>query len=109
MEIKGLKEDKIMGNSILAEIELSEDIYAFLSTHGVSKKVIADTSCKLLALKYYQEKLLSLGKAAELAKLSKWEFIEFASENGVPVIEHDEVNLKREVDSVKELTKELCK
>lgn len=94
---------------VKAVIEFSEDLYAFLSTHGLSKKIIADTSRKLLALKYYQEKLLSLGKAAELAGLSKWNFIEFASENGVAVIEHDGVNLERELKSANVLIEELCK
>ncbi len=94
-----------MGNSVAVGIEFSKDIYAFLTTHGISKKVIADTSCRLLALKYYQERLLSLGKAAELAKLSKGEFIEFAGENGVPIIEDDEVNLKREFKSIEDLTR----
>jgi uncharacterized protein YaaW (UPF0174 family) len=61
-----------MGNSVLAEIELSEDIYAFLNTYGVSKKVIADTSCKLLALKYYQEKLqFEVKENQELKKFKK--------------------------------------
>lgn len=94
---------------VKAVIELSEDLYSFLSAHGLSKETIAATSRKLLALKCYQERTFSLGKAAELAELSKWDFIEFASENGVAVIEHDEVNLKSELESAHLLTGELCK
>jgi hypothetical protein len=38
----------------------------------VSKKVIADTSCKLLALKYYQEKLqFEVKENQELKKFKK--------------------------------------
>lgn len=92
---------------VQAIIDLSEDLYAFLAAHGFSKEIIAKESRMLFALKCYRQKLLSLGKAAELAGLSKWDFIEFASQNHIPAIDHDEVNLKREFDSAKALVEEL--
>jgi len=92
---------------VRAIIDLPEDLYAFLAAHGFSKEVIAKESRKLFALKCYRERLFSLGKAAELAGLSKWDFIEFASQNRMSIINHDEVNLKREFDSAKALVGEL--
>ena len=88
-------------------IELSGELYLTLTTFGVDKEKIASESRKLLACKYFQEKLLSLGKAAELAGFSKWEFIEYLSDNNVPVINYDEDELLREFDMVETLTEDL--
>src|SRR4030042_6989492 len=67
--------------SVKAVIDLSEDLYQTLSSHGLSKEAISKETRKLLALKCYKEKILSLGKSTELSGLSMWEFIEFLSEN----------------------------
>jgi len=40
-------------------------------------------------LKYFKEKVFSLGKAAELSGFSKWDFIEYLSDNDVPVGDYD--------------------
>ena len=96
-------------SKIEAIIEIPEELYATLSTYGFSKEVIAEESRKLLALKWYKDKKLSLGKAAELSSLSKWDFIEFLSKNGVPVITHEEINLKREFEAADNLIKRLKK
>lgn len=86
--------------TIQAVIELSEDVYLSLSAFGLTRERLAHESQRLLALKYFREKLLSLGKAAELADMSQWEFIEYLSDNNIPVIDYDEDELRREFDSV---------
>ncbi len=87
------------------DIDLPEDIYQTLSSHGFSKEVISRESKKLLALKCYKDKILSLGKSAELSGLSMWEFIEFLGENNIPVIDYSEEQLDREFESVEYLRK----
>lgn len=87
--------------TIQSVIELSEEMFLSLSSFGVTPERLADESRKLLALKYFREKLLSLGKAAELANMTKWDFIEYVSDNGVPVIDYDEKELKREFETAK--------
>ncbi len=89
----------------VVDIDLPEDIYQTLSSHGFSKEVISRESKKLLALKCYKDKILSLGKSAELSGLSMWEFIEFLGENNIPVINYSEEQLDREFESVEELGK----
>ena len=96
--------EKNMG-TIHAVIDLSQDLYSSLSSYGLTKEKIVGESRKLLALKYYREQLLSTGKAAELSGLSKCDFIEFLSDNGVPVIDHDE--LSSELKSADVLAKAL--
>ncbi|VAX26640.1 hypothetical protein MNBD_NITROSPIRAE02-1618 [hydrothermal vent metagenome] len=89
----------------IIDIDLPEDIYQTLSSHGFSKEVISRESKKLLALKCYKDKILSLGKSAELSGLSMWEFIEFLGENNIPVIDYSEEQLDREFESVEYLRK----
>jgi len=78
-----------VGN-VQAIIDLSEELYLSLSSSGLTKERIASESRRLLALKCFKDKILSLGRAAKLAGLSKWDFIEFLSENGVPVLDYDQ-------------------
>ena len=59
-----------MGN-VQAIIELPEELYLSLSTSGLTKEKIARESRRLLALKYFRDKIISLGRAAQLAGLSK--------------------------------------
>lgn len=92
---------------VKAVIELPEDLYQTLSSHGFSKEVISRESKKLLALKCYRDKILSLGKSAELSGLSMWDFIEFLGENNVSVIDYSEDQLDREFKNVEKLTKAL--
>jgi len=93
--------------TVKAVIDLPKDIYQTLSSHGLSKKVISKETKKLLALKCYKDKILSLGKSAELSGLTMWEFIEFLSENNVAVIDYGDEQLKKEFRSIEKLRKAL--
>ena len=97
-----------MGN-IQAVIDLPEQLYLSLSAFGLTKEKIANESRKLLALKYFKEKLLSLGRAAELSGLSKWDFIEYLSDNDVPVVDYDQDEITRELQVAEKLTERLTK
>jgi len=93
--------------AVKAIIDLPKDIYQTLSSHGLSKDVISRESKKLLALKCYKEKILSLGKSAELSGLSIREFIEFLGKNDTSVIDYSEEQLEKEFKSVEKLKKAL--
>jgi predicted HTH domain antitoxin len=90
---------------INAIIELPDDLYNILVSHGLSKEIISRESKKLLALKCYKDKILSLGKATELSGLPMWDFIEFLSQNDVAVIDYDEEQLDIEFNIVEKLGK----
>ena len=66
---------------VQAIIDLPDQLYRTLSSHGLTKEAISRESKKLLALKCYKDRVLSLGKSAELSGLSLWEFIEFLGKN----------------------------
>ena len=97
-----------MGN-VQAVIDLPEELYLSLSASGLTKERIASESRKLLALKYFREKVLSLGRAAQLACLSKWDFTEYLSENDLAVIDYDQDEIAREFETAERLTERLKK
>ena len=97
-----------MGN-VQAIIDLPEELYLSLSASGLTKEKIASESRKLLALKYYKEKLLSIGKTAQLSGLSIWDFVEYLGENDVPAVDYDQDEIKREFETVDELSEKLKK
>jgi predicted HTH domain antitoxin len=70
-----------------------------------SKRGYIKESKKLLALKCYRDKILSLGKSAESAGFPLWDFIEFLGENNVDVIACSEEQLEREFKTVEKLRK----
>ncbi|MDM8549377.1 UPF0175 family protein [Desulfobacterales bacterium HSG2] len=94
-------------NTVQAVIDISEDLYLSLSCFGLTREKIVSESRKLLALKYFQEKLLSVGKAAELSGLSRWDFIEYLSDNNVPVIDYDDDELGREFETAEKIAEAL--
>jgi len=88
-------------------INLSDELYTTLSSCGFSKEKIAREAKNLLALKCYRDKILSLGKAAELSSLSKWEFIDYLGENNVPVLDYNDVQIAAELEGINELKEAL--
>ena len=94
---------------VQAVIDLPEEVYLSLSSFGLTRERIVSESRKLLALKFFSDKILSIGKATQLSGLSKWDFIEYLSENKVPVVDHDEDEMRREVETAEKLTKRLKK
>ncbi len=98
----------VMGN-VQAVIDLPEKLYLSLSASGLTKEKIASESRKLLALKCFRDRVLSLGSSAELSGLSKWDFIEFLSDNNVPVLDYEEEELAREFETAKRLGERLKK
>ena len=93
--------------SVQTIIDLPDHLYRTLSAHGLSKEVISREAKKLLALKCYKERILSLGKSAELSGVSLWDFIEFLGENHVAVVDFDNEQLKYEINSVEQMAQEL--
>ncbi len=55
------------------------------------------------AMEYFREEKLSLGKAAELAEMSKIDFMFYLGEHGVPVINYSPEDLEKELEGLKNL------
>jgi predicted HTH domain antitoxin len=95
--------------TVQAVIDLPEELYLSLSVSGLTKEKIASESRKLLALKCFKEKVLSLGRSAELSNLSKWDFIVYLNENDVPVVDYDQDELLKEFKTAETIRKRLKK
>ena len=55
------------------------------------------------AISYYQEKKLSLGKAAEFAGIPRLEFVDLLSQKGIVVFDYDEKELETELEGIEVL------
>ena len=95
--------------TVKAVIDLPEELFLSLSVSGLTKSRIVSESRKLLALKCFKEKTLSLGRSAELSGLSKSDFIDYLDENGVPLVDYDEEELAREFKTAESVAKRLKK
>jgi predicted HTH domain antitoxin len=91
--------------SVHAIIDLPDQLYRTLSSHGLSKEVISTEAKKLLALKCFKDRILSLGKSAEVSGLPLWDFIEFLGENHITVVDYDDEQVSYELNSVEEMKK----
>lgn len=93
--------------TIVLETQVPEDVYLTLRARGLFREALAEASRRLLALRYYHDRILSLGKAARLAGMSRWAFIDFLSDSDVPVIDFSDEELEAEFTAVDELETEL--
>lgn len=67
-------------------------------TVDLPSHVSSDEARLLLSIKLYEDKRISLGKAAEIAGYSKRAFMDLLSKKGIPVINISPEDLNRELD-----------
>ncbi len=86
----------------MSEITVSIPDHLLL-TLNLSKDELG-TAMKLeYAARLFAEKRLSLGQAAALSGKSVAGFMDFASEKGIPVINHDPQDIRRELEDLASL------
>ena len=88
----GVKSEKI-------EIDLPQDIIFVM--RGMEKPEDVKRKMKMaLAMLLFQEKSISLGKAAELADVSRVRFMDVLKEHGLPSYEYSEQDFERDRDAI---------
>ncbi len=101
------KEYKQMNSTtVTIETEMPEDVYQTLQAHGMHREQLVEQMQHLLAMRLYRDRALSLGQAARLAGLSRWDFIELLSINQIPVIDYSDEELEDEFKAVERLSAE---
>jgi len=90
-------------NKVKITVDIPEDAYLALSSSGYSKGRISAEAKRLLAAHLFQDGLLSLGKAAELADLNLGSFIDFLNKLNIPVIDYDEDELEDEFKTIEKI------
>jgi len=97
----GIKSEKI-------EIDLPQDIIFVM--RGLEKPEDVKRKMKMaLAILLFQEKSISLGKAAELADVSRVRFMEALKEHGLPSYEYSEKDFKRDQEAIVKYREEAVK
>jgi predicted HTH domain antitoxin len=93
---------KVMMAAPMVQLEtfIPEDVYLTLRDHGLARKELAEQARQLLAMRYFQEKVLSLGKAAHLADMDRWDFIDLLGSHQIPVVDLDEEEFALEMATV---------
>jgi len=67
------------------------------------KKALEKDISKMLALKLFSERRLSLGKCAELAEMSKNDFVDYLGENSIDVYRYTEEEFRKEVEFISKM------
>jgi len=65
---------------------------------GIEKEKLVDEIKLFMAMRLYEMKVLSLGKAAELAGKDKGDFMEALSEHGIDVLRYSKEDLDEEME-----------
>jgi predicted HTH domain antitoxin len=87
-------------NSETIYFEVSQDI---LDTLKVGSDELLQRMRLLTAIAYFQEKKLSLGKAAKLAGMNRLDFMDILSQKGIVIFDYDESELNTELSGINHL------
>ena len=77
-------------DSILTELALDQETFA------QDMKLV-------IAIAYFQQHRLSLGKASELAGISRLEFMDILADRGITIFDYDESEIALELDVINHL------
>jgi predicted HTH domain antitoxin len=84
----------------MATIAIDDDLLAVLpgGQPGADEQIR-----ELAVIELYRRRVISSGKAAELLRRERGEFIAYASRLGIPYADLDDVELARELDAARTL------
>ena len=83
------------------EIDIPQDI--IFAMRGLEKPGEIKKKLKMaLAILLFQERSISLGKATELAEMSRGRFIEVLKEHGIPAYEYSEKDFEKDKQMIAE-------
>jgi len=91
------------------EMKFPRDVYLTLSSIGMTKQMLVKKLKEDISMDLFKKRLLSFGKAAQLAGLSKWEFIDLLGRNEIPVVNYTEEEFREEMQNARRLSKEIRK
>ncbi len=86
--------------TLVATISIGDDLLAVLpGAHPGPAEQIRE----LAVLELYRRRVISSGKAAELLRYDRGEFIRYAGRMGIPYLDLDEIELARELEGARNL------
>ena len=84
--------------------EVSQDLLASLKM-GIQD--LAQEIRLMAAISYFQEKKLSLGKAADLAGCNRFSFMDILAQKGIVIFDYDESIVDSELQGVAQFSQEV--
>lgn len=78
-------------------IPVSEEVLFVLKK---DEKSLQEEARRILAIQFFKERKLSLGKAAELAGMDKDDFVVILGMNGIDIYQYTERELEQEFEAV---------
>jgi predicted HTH domain antitoxin len=87
-------------------IPISEEVLFVLKK---DEKTLQEEARKILALQFFKERKLSLGKAAGLAGMDKNEFVILLGKNQIDIYQYTEKKLEKEFEFIDRLVEDLKK
>lgn len=87
------------GETIKIEFELPKEL--FFKGRAITQTLIKAEALKRLAATFYTDGSLSLGKAAQIANVSKQDFLDFLADHNIP-LNYDVHELEEDLSTVKE-------
>lgn len=82
-------------------LEVPEGVRAALGAAGYTPERLSEEARQQLAGRLFARKVLSLGKAAELAGMCLADFIPFLGQQGIPYQDYDEADWKQQLDAAR--------
>ncbi|HUT31861.1 MAG TPA: UPF0175 family protein [Planctomycetota bacterium] len=89
------------------QLDLQDGLRAALGAAGYTAERLSEEARRQLAAALFARKVLSLGKAAELAGMSLWDFIPFLGQHEIPYLDYDEDEWKKELEAARPLFQRL--
>jgi predicted HTH domain antitoxin len=82
------------------QVELGQDLIELLEE---LHRPVKESARELIVLELYRQGEVSSGKSAELLGMRRDEFIRYASERGIPYLQLDGDELRREIEDSRSL------
>ena len=82
-------------------LDVPEGLRGALGAAGYTKERLSEEALRELAAALFARKVLGLGQAAELAGMSLWDFIPFLGQHGIPYLDSDEDEWKKELEAAR--------
>jgi predicted HTH domain antitoxin len=92
----------VPGQTVRVEFELPRELFS--RNRKASLALVKEEALKRLAATFYADGSLSLGKAAELAKVSKQDFLDFLAAHNIP-LNYDLDDLEEDLQTARELSR----
>ncbi|KKM11950.1 hypothetical protein SY88_06045 [Clostridiales bacterium PH28_bin88] len=87
------------GQTIKIELEVPKEL--FVKSRATTQQLVKAEALKRLSVTFYADGSLSLGKAAELANVSKQDFLDFLVTHNIP-LNYDTDELEKDLSTIKE-------